>query len=43
MLRIASAEKLDTTFERHFRALVEQIDATAPVAAEKEPVDARVR
>ena len=42
-LRIASAEKLDTTFERHFRALVEQIDATAPAAAEKEPVDARVR
>ena len=30
MLRIASAEKLDTTFERHFRTLIERIDATAP-------------
>ncbi|MEZ5084987.1 MAG: cytochrome c biogenesis protein ResB [Tessaracoccus sp.] len=29
-LRIASAEKLDTTFERHFRTLIAQIDETAP-------------
>ena len=30
LVRIASAEKLDTTFERHFRTLIEDIDATAP-------------
>ena len=29
-LQIASAERLDTTFERHFRNLVARIDATAP-------------
>jgi cytochrome c biogenesis protein len=39
IVRIASAEKLDSTFERHFRALVEQIDATAP-DARKELLDA---
>lgn len=37
-VRIASAEKLDTTFERHFRSLIDTIDATAP--GEKEPADA---
>ena len=30
LVQIASAEKLDTTFERHFRTLIERIDATAP-------------
>lgn len=30
LVQIASAEKLDSTFERHFRGLVAQIDATAP-------------
>lgn len=30
LLRLASAEKLDTTFDRHFRALVARIDETAP-------------
>lgn len=40
-LQVASAEKLDTTFERHFRSLVGRIDATAPDApAEKELTDA---
>ena len=29
-VRLASAEKLDTTFDRHFRALVARIDETAP-------------
>ena len=32
LVQIASAEKLDTTFERHFRTLIERIDATAPGA-----------
>ena len=43
-LQLASAEKLDTTFERHFRGLVERIDATAPENSpstdEKELIDA---
>lgn len=39
-LKIASAEKLDSTFERHFRALVEHIDASAPDASQKELTDA---
>ena len=45
-LQLASAEKLDTTFERHFRALVARIDATAPETSsapnpeDKELIDA---
>lgn len=44
LIQIASAEKLDTTFERHFRGLIERIDATAPTTDdggdEQPPADA---
>lgn len=43
LVQIASAEKLDTTFERHFRTLIERIDATAPETDESRTNPTRAR